>query len=34
MESKDELKETDIENRGCYNFDDIIEDILILVIFY
>ena len=27
MESKDELKETDIKNRTCYYFDDIIRDI-------
>ena len=27
MESKDELKETDIKNRTCYYFDDIIKDI-------
>ena len=26
MESKDELKEIDIENRTCYYFDDIITD--------
>ena len=29
MESKDELKEIDIENRVCYRFDDIIRDIYI-----
>ena len=27
MESKEELKETDIKNRTCYYFDDIIRDI-------
>ena len=27
MESKDELKETDIRNSTCYDFDDIIKDI-------
>ena len=27
MESKEELKETDIKNRTCYYFDDIIKDI-------
>ena len=27
MESKDELKETDIKNRVCYYFDDTIKDI-------
>ena len=27
MESKDELKETDIKNRTCYYFDHIIKDI-------
>ena len=27
MESKDELKEIDIENRSCYYFDDIIKNI-------
>ena len=26
MESKDELKETDIKNRACYYYDDIIRD--------
>ena len=26
MESKDELKQTDIENRTCYYFDDIIKN--------
>ena len=26
MESKDELKEIDIENRTCYYFDDIITN--------
>ena len=25
MESKDELKETDIKNRTCYQFDDIMR---------
>ena len=25
MESKDELKETDIKNRTCYYFDDIMR---------
>ena len=25
MESKDELKEADIENRTCYYFDDIMR---------
>ena len=27
MESKDELKDTDIKNRMCYYFDDIIRDL-------
>ena len=27
MESKDELKEIDIKNRACYDFDDIINTI-------
>ena len=27
MESKDELKETDIKNRTCYYFDDITGDL-------
>ena len=27
MESKDELKETDLKNRTCYYFDDIIKGI-------
>ena len=26
MERKDELKQTDIENRTCYYFDDIIKN--------
>ena len=35
MESKDELKETDIKNRMCYYFDEILKmQIFILVIFY
>ena len=27
MESKNELKDTDIKNRACYYFDDKIKDI-------
>ena len=27
IESKDELKETDIKNCMCYYFDDIIKDV-------
>ena len=35
MESKNELKEIDTENRTCYYFDDLMRDIVfILVIFY
>ena len=35
MKSKNELKDTDIKNRVCYYFDDIIMvQKLILVIFY
>ena len=34
MESKDELKETDIKNGTCYYFDDIIKiEVLILITF-
>ena len=34
MESKDELKETDIKNGTCYYFDDIIKiEVSILITF-